>query len=215
MAAQGAAARFAGVPLLENDPNSRQDTLRLASLDTDRFLVQSPYTEQEHLLDLETLDHETALFSKALRLLRPIRDDYATATYSNSFNWGEVLDEAKRLCRESGEAFGEKSFYIVAFRSQVKPSADSAYLGDLDKAAHAEAVASGGFLRYWFGKPDSHGRNLATCIWRSRGDALAGARGPAHRKAGMAGREMYAFWKIDQHRLVIRENVDDWKITPM
>ena len=25
---------------------------------------------------------------------------------------------------------------------------------------------------------------------------------------------MYAFWQIDQHRLIIRDNVEDWEIIP-
>lgn len=64
--------------------------------------------------------------------------------------------------------------------------------------------------RYWFGSPDPELRNLATCVWRSREDALLGGRGPAHRKAVGATRNMYAFWKIDQHRLTIRDNADEW-----
>lgn len=66
--------------------------------------------------------------------------------------------------------------------------------------------------RYWFGSPDNELRNLATCVWRSRQEALEGGRGPAHRKAAGATRSLYAYWKIDQHRLTIRDNVDDWDI---
>lgn len=68
--------------------------------------------------------------------------------------------------------------------------------------------------RYWFGEPDSELANLATCIWRSREDAKKGGTGPAHRKAAGATRSMYAFWQIDQHRLIIRDNVEDWEIIP-
>lgn len=41
---------------------------------------------------------------------------------------------------------------------------------------------------------------------------MLGGRGPAHRKAVGATRNLYAFWKIDQHRLTIRDNADDWVI---
>lgn len=68
--------------------------------------------------------------------------------------------------------------------------------------------------RYWFGSLDAELRNLATCIWRSREDAVEGGRGPAHRKAAGSTRALYAFWKIDQHRLVVRDNVDSWEIVP-
>lgn len=112
-----------------------------------RLLVQSPYTDPDHLLDLDTLDNENDLLAQALSVMRHTREDYATAAYTESFNWGEVFAELKRLVRESGRTFKETSFYVVAFRSQIKPSTDTSHLGDLDKAAHAEAVASGGFLK--------------------------------------------------------------------
>ncbi|KZZ90540.1 UPF0643 protein [Moelleriella libera RCEF 2490] len=182
------------------------------AINTERYIVQSPYVDREHLLDLDTLDNENALFSLALSRLQATRPDYATAPYAESFNWPEVIEELREVVRVSGKGFNETSFYIVAFRSQIKPSTDYSHLGELDKAAHAEAIASGGFLKYWFGSPDNELRNLATCVWRSRQEALEGGRGPAHRKAAGATRSLYAYWKIDQHRLTIRDNVDDWDI---
>ncbi|POR34509.1 Uncharacterized protein TPAR_05282 [Tolypocladium paradoxum] len=180
----------------------------------ERFLIQSQYSEKEHQLDLETLDHENATLAKALAPLRATRDDYATAPYTESFNWSEVMSELRQIAKASGKGFKEASFYIVAFRSQIKPSTEYSHLGELDKAAHAEAVASGGFLKYWFGSPDPELRNLATCVWRSRQDAMEGGRGPAHRKAAGSTRALYAFWKIDQHRLTIRDNAESWEIVP-
>ncbi|KAG6010811.1 hypothetical protein E4U21_004199 [Claviceps maximensis] len=179
----------------------------------ERFIKQSPYADKGHLLDLQTLDNENALLSRALSRLRAVRQDYATAPYKESFNWSEVFDELRQLVVSSGKEFKETSFYIVAFRSQIKPSTDYSHLGELDKAAHAEAIASGGFLKYWFGSPDDELRNLATCVWRSRKDAVQGGTGPSHRKAAGATRSLYAYWKIDQHRLTIRDNVDSWEIT--
>ncbi|KAK7420111.1 hypothetical protein QQX98_002974 [Neonectria punicea] len=183
-------------------------------LTQERYLMQSPYAEQAHLLDLETLNHENVLLARGLTRLQVLREDYATAPYVESFNWPEVISEVKRLAKESDKGFKETSFYIVAFRSQIKTSTEYADLGRLDQAAHAEAVASGGFLKYWFGEPDSDLRNLATCIWRTREDAKNGGKGPAHREAAGATRAMYAFWKIDQHRLVIRDDAESWEIIP-
>ena len=114
---------------------------------SERFLVQSPYTEQDHLLDLATLDRENALLAKALTKMDNIREDYATASYNESFNWPVVIEELKRLVSESGKGFKQTSFYVVAFRSQIKPETEYSHLGELDKAAHAEAIASGGFLK--------------------------------------------------------------------
>ena len=111
------------------------------------FIITSPYTEPSHQLDLSTLDAENALFARALRRLRRVRDDYATADYLDSFNWDEVLDGELRSLAEAAGGFRETSFFIVAFRSRVPASTTYADLGVLDKLAHEEAVACGGFLK--------------------------------------------------------------------
>jgi hypothetical protein len=111
------------------------------------YLVVSPYVEQEHLLDLRSLDAENGLLAQALVLMKNLRPDYATAPYLQTFNWTEIMGELERLTRDAGHNWKETSFYIVAFRSQIPPTTVYAELGALDKAAHAEATASGGFLK--------------------------------------------------------------------
>ncbi|KLU83778.1 hypothetical protein MAPG_02829 [Magnaporthiopsis poae ATCC 64411] len=180
--------------------------------DSSRFLVSSPYTEQDHLLDLDTLDAENRLLALALTRMRNTRRDYSTAPYIESFNWTEVLDSLKSLAQTEGHEWKETSFYIVAFRSQIPPSTVYAELGALDERAHAEANASGGFLKYWFGEPNAEGRNLATCVWRSKEDARLGNVGPAHRKAANATRRLYTSWGIDRHRLIVRDDIKSWDI---
>ncbi|KAG6014117.1 hypothetical protein E4U54_005812 [Claviceps lovelessii] len=206
-------ALAAEIPGFLREKEAISDLQNAGTSDEERFIIQSPYTDREHLLDLQTLDNENALLSRALSRLQAVREDYATASYTESFNWSEVISDLRQLVKKSGKEFKETSFYIVAFRSQIKPSTVYSHLGELDKAAHAEAIASGGFLKYWFGSPDDELRNLATCIWRSREDAVQGGTGPSHRKAAGATRSLYAYWKIDQHRLTIRDNVDGWEIT--
>jgi hypothetical protein len=116
-------------------------------LGDDNYLVVSPYTEKEHLLDLRSLDKENALLAHALVHLKSLRPDYATAPYTETFNWSSVIEELTRLVRGEGHEWKETSFYIVAFRSRIPPTTVYAELGVLDKAAHAEATASGGFLK--------------------------------------------------------------------
>lgn len=67
-------------------------------------------------------------------------------------------------------------------------------------------------LRYWFGEPDSEYKNLATCVWRSRADAVKGGQGSAHKKASRATHSLYTWWKIDKHRLSIGEGAKTWSI---
>ncbi|KAI1639269.1 hypothetical protein F4809DRAFT_157554 [Biscogniauxia mediterranea] len=186
---------------------------RISKEEEEHFLVVSPYTEKAHLLDLRTLDRENALLAQALVHMKCLRDDYATAPYTDTFNWSEMMKELGRLAKQSGHRWRETSFYIVAFRSQIPPTTAYEDLGALDKAAHAEATASGGFLKYWFGSPDKDGRNLATCLWRSQEDAKKGGVGPGHRRAAAAARDLYSHWKIDRHKLIIRDDVQSWEIT--
>ncbi|CRK31727.1 hypothetical protein BN1708_005529 [Verticillium longisporum] len=176
-----------------------------------RWLVHSPYTERDHQLDLHTLDHENALLARAMTKMECTRTDYATAPYTESFNWRDVHDELRRLVKESGKPFKETSFYVVVFLSQIPPTTVYADLGALDKEAHREANEFGGFLKYWFGAPDAEGRNLATCFWRSRPDAVRAGHGPAHRKAARATASMYSFWKIDRHRLIVNDDAESFE----
>lgn len=114
---------------------------------TQRYLVASPYTEHEHLLDLESLDTENQLLSEALQSMSAVTEAYATTPYVEAFNWEEVIDRVRELAVARQHSFQETSWYIVAFRSQIKPTTVYPDLGALDKAAHAEAMASGGFLK--------------------------------------------------------------------
>ncbi|EPE36651.1 hypothetical protein GLAREA_08814 [Glarea lozoyensis ATCC 20868] len=181
--------------------------------DEENFLIVSPYEEKPHLLDLRTLDTTNQLLAKALVGLKCVREDYSTAPYIDIFNWPEVVDSVHRMAELSDFKWTESSFYIVVFRSRIPPTTVYADLGVLDKAAHAEATESGGFLKYWFGSPDGHGRNLATCVWRSPHDARVGSVGEAHRKAAGATRSLYTEWKIERLRLLIKDDAQDWEIS--
>lgn len=127
------------------------------------FLISSPYNEKYHLLDLTTLDLPNRLFAKALSALRPIRQDYATAAYVESLNWSKVLGKLRELCAAAGHEWIAHSFYVVIFRSKLKPVIDDTLLYELDFHSHGEATESGGLLKYWFGAPNEERRNLATC----------------------------------------------------
>lgn len=117
--------------------------------DKERYIVVSPYTEQQHLLDLTTLGTENQILALALTQLTCLREDYATASYSDTFNWDQIIEHVRALTRKRNHTWKETSFFVVAFRSQVFASTVDNYadLGELDKAAHAEATASGGFLK--------------------------------------------------------------------
>ena len=130
----------------------------------DDNLIVSPYEESSHLLALSSVSPECQLLARALTVMRSVRSDYATAPYTDAFNWADVYERLQTLVRADGlEWTSQRRFYIVVFRSQIPPSTSRGHLGVLDQRSHAEAMDSGGLLKYWFGKPDEEGRNLATC----------------------------------------------------
>lgn len=137
----------AGKTSFAEGPILRQKTAHDVPYEPPRHIVMSPYVEQEHLLELETLDVENQILAEALSEMECLREDYATAPYLETFNWGEVMDRVKGLTTARKHDWRDTTFYIVAFRSRYQPGIDYSHLGDLDKAAHAEATASGGFLK--------------------------------------------------------------------
>jgi hypothetical protein len=137
---------------------------------TSSLLTVSPYVSLPHLLDLTRYNTSSQLFAKALTIFQPIRDDYATADYTESFNFQEVIKTLKSLAQVEGYTWKKSDFYVVSFRSQLKPDADGERLFELDAFSHQEAMASGGLLKYWYGAKDQDRRNLATCMLLARSE---------------------------------------------
>lgn len=138
------------------------------------LLQASPYSDREHLLDLATIDKPLQLFAEALTAMWWITPEFATAPYHKAFNWDSITDIFSRAMRaeQPDHALESLHFYVIVFRSRVNKHADIELLGELDKAAHLEAVEGGGLLKYWFGSPNEVGRNLATCKYSSLGSKL-------------------------------------------
>lgn len=152
--------KFNAAAALQLSFGHRRDSV----IKSDYRLISSPYNEEAHLLDLRTLDTSNQLLAKALTILQPIRQDYATAAYAESFNWQQVIDLLRDLAAAEGFQWKKMYFYVVVFRSQLYPHVDSQRLHELDSHSHEEASVSGGLLKYWFGTRDDQYRNLATCM---------------------------------------------------
>ncbi|KAI9891171.1 MAG: hypothetical protein M1814_003014 [Vezdaea aestivalis] len=167
------------------------------------LLVISPYTSHEHLLDLRSVSLPNQLLAKAMTLFRPTRPDYATAPYPDSFNWADVISEYTHLSNHQSDPqlLSQQTFHLISFHSRLPPSTSRAHLSALDAASHLEAVRSGGLLKYWFGEPDSEGRNLATCVWREKKDASMGSRGRGHSRAAGETRGLYTDWRVGRWAL--------------
>lgn len=150
-------------PRMEDNsaPSSNSSTQTASSLSS--HLISSPYNSPGHYLDLTSLDTANLIFAKALTVLKPVREDYATAPFSSSLNFSTVLSLVRALSDAEGYTWEKRTFYVVIFRSKLNANVDSELLYQLDYESHREACESGGLLKYWFGKPDAERRNLATC----------------------------------------------------
>lgn len=158
--------RFEAAAATQLVDTTKQD---VSSQQLSHHLVSSPYNDSAHLLDLRRLTPQSLLFAKALTHLKPTRPDYATANYVDSLNFDEVLASLRNLIKVE-QTHGDRtfqwkrwSFYVVVFRSVLKPDIDNDRLYLLDAKSHQEATESGGLLKYWFGKCSDERKNLATC----------------------------------------------------
>ena len=142
------------------DPESQPSDFDLRAT----HLIASPYPDRANQLDLQMLDPQSRLFAFALTALTPTTPTYATAPYTTAFNWPTVFSTLRTLCSQQNFHWRKQEFYVVIFRSKLREGAERARLGELDQKAHEEACASGGLLKYWFGRADGEGRNLATCM---------------------------------------------------
>ncbi|KAH0563352.1 hypothetical protein GP486_002087 [Trichoglossum hirsutum] len=115
--------------------------------ESENLLVVSPYVERAHLLDLNTLDKPNRLLAKAMTVMKPVRDDYATAPYKETFNWGHIVETLRGLATAESYDWRRCVFYVVAFRSQSRPEIDRTHLGLMDEKSHEEAMESGGLLK--------------------------------------------------------------------
>lgn len=109
------------------------------------------------------MDQQCRLLALALTELDAATPRYATVKYEEALNWSSVISKLREIAAAEGLCWRRRDFYVVEFRSKLKPDIDNIRLFQLDKESHREATESGGLLKYWFGKPDEERRNLATC----------------------------------------------------
>lgn len=176
------------------------------------YLISSPYNNPGHYLHLPTLAPASHLFALALTALQPSTHSYATAPYTSALNFNTVLSLLRRLCLASNFPWHSTTFYVVVFRSQLKPNIDNDWLYKLDYESHREACESGGLLKYWFGKADDERRNLATCFWHSREDAYRGGQGPWHKKARAAGRTLYESIVFSTYAFTVEDGAVGYRV---
>lgn len=135
------------------------------------------------------LDRLTGLHA-ACRRLTPIHPDYAAVPVSEGFNWSSCL---------AGAPFSR--LYLVVFRSIRRRSADLQLLREYDDRAHAEAVRSGGLLRYFKGEINERRECVSFCLWESREQAVGASGGARHREAADITAQMYESYELERYEL--------------
>ncbi len=119
---------------------------------------------------------------------------YASLPIPEAFTWDACV---------GGLASGE--WYLVAFRSILRPSADLVQLWEHDRRAHREARGRPGFVHYFHGQPNERNECLSFCLWESREHAREAAAGPAHQRAIGLVEEMYESYALEFLRVRKRE----------
>ena len=135
-----------------------------------------------------TLDLRAGLQEAAQRI-SPVRPDYQDLPIEQGFDWPVIADHPF------------DSLYLVVFRSVRLPDADLDLLRWFDDLAYAEALRSGGLLRYFKGDANRRGRCLSFCLWYGREAALRAAGGKKHEQAASITASMYASYDLERHEL--------------
>jgi hypothetical protein len=136
-----------------------------------------------------TFDQRVGLY-EACQQLFPIHPDYATRPIQDGFSWSSYL---------VGCPFDR--LYLVVFRSVRRPKADPDLLREHDDRAYAEALESGGLLRYFKGDADERRACLSFCLWETREQAIEAAGAASHRSATRISAQMYESYMLDRYWL--------------
>jgi hypothetical protein len=136
-----------------------------------------------------TLDLKPVLH-RACQQISPIHSDYATRSIQEGFNWASSL---------AGCRFDR--LYLVVFRSVRRPTADLEVLREYDDRAYAEALESGGLLRYFKGKMNERRECLSFCLWETREQAIKAAGATSHQSAAGISVQMYESYLLDRYWL--------------
>lgn len=133
--------------------------------------------------------------------LAPVSATYAGSPVADAFDWADIFEEV-----EAGE------WYLVAFRSVLRASADLDRLWEFDHRAFEEASRAAGFVHYFKGPPTLRRECLSFCLWDSRQHAREAARGPAHLEAIGLISEMYDSYVLEFLRLTKRPGASGFEL---
>ena len=126
---------------------------------------------------------------EAAQRISPVRSDYQNLPVEQGFDWPVI----------AGHDFDR--LYLVVFRSVRLPDADLDLLRWFDDLAYAEALRSGGLLRYFKGDADERRRCLSFCLWEGREAALRASGGKQHAQAASITSRMYLSYDLERYEI--------------
>src|SRR5918993_4719366 len=135
-------------------------------------------------------DKQIEVVHRACQRISPIHPEYAARPIQDGFSWSSSL---------AGCPFDR--LYLVVFRSVRRPDADLDLLREHDDRAYAEALESGGLLRYFKGDADERRECLSFCLWETKGQAIAAAGAASHRSAAEISGRMYESYVLERYWL--------------
>ena len=143
---------------------------------------------------IRTMDvrvEDAAVFAAApFDRLVPARAGYQTAPILEAFNWSYVL-----------EPIVSGRWYLIVFRSLRRPDVDNEMLTAYDDMAFAEAMRSGGLLRYYKGAMDRDRHCLSLCVWERRRQAQVATALPDHQDAAQLTNRFYVSYDVERYIL--------------
>ena len=131
----------------------------------------------------------TADLHESCQQIFPRHSNYAILPIQTGFDWSHL----------SGCDFDQ--LYLVVFRSVRRPDADLFLLREHDDRAYAEALESGGLLKYFKGQANERGECLSFCLWETRDQAIKAASAASHRSAADITARMYISYVLDRYWL--------------
>ena len=133
--------------------------------------------------------------------LVPTGSSYARLPLLQAFNWADVLADSP-----------PRQWYVVAFRSIRRATADPAYLKLLDDLAYEEALREPGLLLYFRGTMTDRRECLSICVWEDRAQAQATTRLSAHQAAADITDDMYEVFELERWILIKRTSSQELEL---
>jgi hypothetical protein len=130
--------------------------------------------------------------------LVPVKAGYQTAPILEAFNWSYTLSDIE---------WGR--WYLIVFRSVRHPDVDHSFLTAHDDVAFAEALRSGGLLRYYKGAMDRDRHCVSLCLCEKRRQAQVATALPDHERAAQLTNRFYESYDVERYILRKRKGFPD------